>query len=339
MVLTRSQNTLEVRVKTLEKELSTLKMKVTNLTQENINLKKEIKLRKSNQLSPPKGATLKTSNPDLSVSCTSKDSEPKLTSPALNSPSSKNSLPSQSPSTLDSPKLSRSFVDVVKGLKSRPTPPPNFISPNPFQVLASDFPSDPANSSDSSEPSPSKAVTSNKKKVTIILGDSNIKRVNRFISCKPKNKDKVKIIGTSGAKIQDCEKVIEKELASRQDTKVQVILHAGTNNVHVEGTETIINRYKNFVNKVNTVHSDTNVVICSLPDRHDKGNTTFSRVIAINNRLPKLCLEVKASALRMESKLHNMNMPYLHPDGLHYNQAGAFVAADIMAGAADHFLG
>ena len=332
MVLTRSQNTLEVRVKTLEKELNTLKMKVTNLTQENTNLKKEIRLRKSNQLSPPKGTTL---------SCTGKDSEPEVTSPTLNSSSPKNSLPSQSTSTLDSPKLSRSFVDVVKGSKSqsRPTPPPNFISPNPFQVLASDFPSDPANSSDSSEPSPSKAVTSNKKKVTIILGDSNIKRVNRFISCKPKNKDKVKIIGTSGAKIQDCEKVIEKELASRQDTKVQVILHAGTNNVHVEGTETIINRYKNFVNKVNTVHSDTNVVICSLPDRHDKGNTTFSRVIAINNRLPKLCLEVKASALRMESKLHNMNMPYLHPDGLHYNQAGAFVAADIMAGAADHFLG
>ena len=108
--------------------------------------------------------------------------------------------------------------------------------------------------------------------------------------------------------------------------------------MHTEGTETIMNRYKSFVDKVNAVHSDNNVVICSLPDRRDKGNMTFSRAIAINNRLPKVCLDIKASALGMQSKLNNMNMPYFHSDGLHYNQAGAFVAADILAGAVDHFL-
>ena len=331
MVNTRFQKSLESRILALEQKVQVLTNRCSNLTQENINLRKS--LRESNHLPPCKTPSL-SSTPNQSFSSSPPDSMPD--SPVPNSSPKKSSqlLPTPTP---DTPKLSRSS-DVVKGAKVPPISSPTFTTPNRFEVLASDSSSDSSDSANPPKPPTSKKVTPNKKKVTIILGDSNIKRVNNFVTCKPDNKDKVKVIGISGAKIQDCEKIIEQELTSKQDTKVQVILHAGTNNVHIEGTETIMSRYKSFVNKVTAVHSDSNVVICSLPDRHDKGNMTFSRVIAINNRLPKLCANLKASALKMESKLSNMNMPYLHSDGLHYNQAGAFVAADILAGVADHFL-
>ena len=334
MVNTRFQKSLESRVLALEQKVQTLTTRCSNLTQEKINLRKS--LRESNHLPACQTPSL-SSTPNQSFSSSPSDSVPNSPTPN-SSPSKKSSQPKPSTSSPDTPKLSRSFSDVVKGSKVPPISSPTFTTPNRFEVLASDPSPDSSDSANSPKLAPSKKVASKKKRVTIILRDSNIKRVNNFVTCKPENKDNVKVIGISGAKIQDCEKIIEQELTSRQDTKVQVILHAGTNNVHIEGTETILNRYKSFVNKVNAVHSDSNVVICSLPDRHDKGNMTFSRVIAINNRLQKLCSGLKASALRMESKLNNMNMPYLHPDGLHYNQAGAFVAADILAGAADHFL-
>lgn len=350
MVSTRFQKSLEARILALEKQYTRVANICSNLSKENQNLRKTISKLQTSQKSVETlhNSTLSSRNQHFStpksttehqindVNCTEKSlnlsnfTQPCLQSTTMQSSSSKNN---------------RSYADVTRGSKlcaskTHSKPPTPLETSNRFEVLSSPEGNQTTeNGTFGSENQTANPGTSQpKKKIAMVFGDSNVKRLSKTIYGRCQNKADLKVFGMGGAKIEDCERTALNELKKVGDKTVQVILHAGTNNVHKDGSEIVLDHYKNFIKNVQEAHSDTAVVICSIPDRRDKGSLTFSRVISINQRLPKVCQGKGTSALPLHSRLDCLNVDPMHYDGVHYSQAGAYVAGEHIASVVDNFL-
>lgn len=355
-VSTRLQKSFEARILALEKQCTRVANICSNLTRENQNLRKTISKLKhctkcdSSSATDTLGAMSTEPTNALMDQHFSTPICPETNTVSKNTMDLTHSVNTQ---TLDLSFLQEPVTHSTK-ICNQTHSEPSFIevrnpskpvtsntslpieTSNPFEVLSSPELTSSANT-------PQGPVTGGdtppKKRKTLIIGDSNVKRLASTVNRCCKNRDSLKVMGLGGAKIQDCEKAACQELLKVQDDKIQVVLHAGTNNVHREGSEGILDQYKNFVKNVHKAHTDVEVVICSMPDRRDRGSLTFSRVISINHRLPRLCKDISASFLPIHSRLDNLNTDPLHFDGLHYSQAGSFVAGDYLATIVDDFLG
>ena len=185
-------------------------------------------------------------------------------------------------------------------------------------------------------------VTENarEEKKVIVIGDSNIKRVEIPIlkSLKPENKKHLFVTKRSGAKVAECERrlvtALKEECKARN---VKVIVHVGTNDVQRTGSEVLLGKIRNLIRAAKDSRSGVDMTICSIPSRVDKGGFVFSRSESVNSRLTTICKEEGATHLDLSHELRKCRFP-LGRDGVHYSWKGAQVVGTLIGEVANNFL-
>ena len=132
-------------------------------------------------------------------------------------------------------------------------------------------------------------------KEVVIVGSSNVRRIDRFI--RRKGRSNIKVSSFSGTKTKDLQGKVSK-LVSGANTKV--FLHVGTNDTAREGSEKIINNLKVLIQEAKDANAE--VAVCSIPSRQDNG-VAFSRAEGINNRLSDICRSVGAEFVDLRGYL------------------------------------
>ena len=165
------------------------------------------------------------------------------------------------------------------------------------------------------------SVENESERRVLLAGDSNIRRIRNPILDKVKQKNQVKIVGQSGAKISECERMISAEL--KRDEKIkQVIVCAGTNDVEKLGSQVLLGKLRNLVKKIKDLRTGVDVKICTLPSRVDKGCLVYSRSESVNCQLDRVCKEVGATAIDLRPEMNQCRYPLTY-DGVHYSRSGA----------------
>lgn len=171
----------------------------------------------------------------------------------------------------------------------------------------------------------------------LVVGDSNVHRLKSPILNSVKEKNKITIVGVSGARVSKCEQVITTELAKVKSSKVKVIVNVGTNDVGKLASQEVLSKFKNLIRTVKRLRTGVDVALCTIPSRKDEGTYIYSRSESINNQLAKLCAEEGASVI--DSRLKTTRLKHmLGWDGVHYTREGAQVVGSLIGRVAESFL-
>ena len=181
------------------------------------------------------------------------------------------------------------------------------------------------------------SVENGSEKKVLVVGDSNIRRLRNPILDRVKNKNQIKIVGRSGAKVHDCESMVSTELVKDEDIKM-VTVCVGTNDVEKVGSQVLLGKLRNLVRKIRSLRTGVDVAVCSLPSRVDKGNLVFSRSESVNSQLGKLCREERATWIDLRHELNSCRYPLAY-DGVHFSKSGAELVGHRLGFLASNFLG
>lgn len=175
-----------------------------------------------------------------------------------------------------------------------------------------------------------------KPKSVIVLGDSNVRRLEGPIKSRLDSsaRSKVKLVSYSGIGIDSLTEKVPTVLNSVKCDTVKVIVHVGTNDIRKAGSQELLTKLRNLIRAAHDARSGVSVEVCSIPSRTDQGGYVFSRSESVNNQLARLCESEGASCI----DLGYVKSP-LGRDGVHYSPLGAAVVANNLAGKINSFLG
>lgn len=151
----------------------------------------------------------------------------------------------------------------------------------------------------------------------LILGDSMVRGLNPF---KDNAEVACKVVALGGAGVERlqtaCEEVCEKEQFDR------VVIEVGTNDVGRRmGSEVLLTKYRELIHSC--LRMSAKPVVMGILPRFDKGRYTNVKILSINMRLAKLCMELGVPFLDPYS--HFIDRPQLFRDRLHLNGRGLTV--------------
>ena len=114
-------------------------------------------------------------------------------------------------------------------------------------------------------------------KSVLVIGDSNIRRLDRPINEKVKStlRNKVRIVSHSGIGVDTLSSKISTELRNEKSREVEVIVQVGTNDMHKVGSQVLLNKLRNLVKRAIAARSKVNLTLCSIPSRTDKGGYIY----------------------------------------------------------------
>ena len=176
-------------------------------------------------------------------------------------------------------------------------------------------------------------------KQVILIGSSNVRRFDRYIF---KNQSSIKkkdvLIGCyPGARLEDVEAVIP-EMATTEK-KVKVYIHAGTNNLTVEGNRETLRKMKKLVNTCKRKWSGAEVAVCSLPPRMDKGDYIWNRGQSLNAMIEETARKEDFEFIDLTIKdKYDSYGSVVGRDGVHYSQRGSLVVGQLIGQNMSSFL-
>ena len=176
-------------------------------------------------------------------------------------------------------------------------------------------------------------------KQVILIGSSNVRRFDRYIfenQSAIKRKD-VSIGCYPGARLEDVEAVIS-EMATTEK-KVKVYIHAGTNNLTVEGNRETLRKMKKLVNTCKKKWSRAEVAVCSIPPRIDKGDYIWNRGQSLNAMIEETARkeDFEFIDLTIKDKYASYGS-VVGRDGVHYSQRGSWLVGQLIGQNMSSFL-
>lgn len=180
----------------------------------------------------------------------------------------------------------------------------------------------------------SRSRSSSKPKAVIVIGDSNVRRLDGPIKRNLKSVDRSKVSIESYSGI-GTDRLVDKVTAAvtKEESKdVKVIVHVGTNDVTKMGSQELLAKLGRLIRAAKDARTGISVEVCKVPSRTDKGNYIFSRSESVNCQLARLCRENGASCL-------DLGGYRLGVDGVHYNTLGATSVSSNIAKSIISFLG
>src|SRR6267154_778904 len=148
------------------------------------------------------------------------------------------------------------------------------------------------------------------KDTIVIIGDSLTRGVGAKLEYQS---NMVSTICVPGTRIDDIAGEVSK-LSDNADR--HIVLLVGTNDIKGEGSEVILAKYKNLIEKSLKV-KNRKVSVVGIPRRRDLDQFHNSRRIGVNNRLKEMCKALNAEFIEYEPV-----DSWLARDGLHLNHRG-----------------
>lgn len=159
------------------------------------------------------------------------------------------------------------------------------------------------------------------RKEVLIIGDSNVKRLDSFVSDIGREKRKhITLVSLPGGKIMDVKEKIIRIVGSIKAEYIKLFLHVGINDAE-RGSELILRDIKETIDELKKLNRSLDIVICEIPARKDKGGLLFSRITGVNNTIQRKAGEWDYQVLEVNSTLDRLSA-WTH-DGVHYNKVAA----------------
>jgi hypothetical protein len=166
------------------------------------------------------------------------------------------------------------------------------------------------------------------KDTVLVMGASLVKGIGRKLET---NTHIVTAIGKGGAKIED----ITNDVGMLEGKEHRhLVVMVGTNNIQKEGSETVLKKFKDLIEKCKQVRN-RKVTVIAIPKRLDLTGFQESRRLGVNERLEKMCREKGVEFLECEVARSRMSW-----DRVHLNELGQDeVVRKIFKHCVHHFLG
>ena len=177
-----------------------------------------------------------------------------------------------------------------------------------------------------------------KMRSVILVGDSNVKRLEAAIGKDAGVKESVTFAPFSGAGIGAIRDRIGAVVSSAPAGEVSVVLHVGTNDTPRTGSELIIAKLRQLIRACRDARSGVKVSVCAIPSRTDKGGMTWSRSEGVNDRLTVVCAAEGAKFLDTRKALRRCESPMAR-DGVHFSGEGAKAVGTAIVKETKSFLG
>ena len=113
--------------------------------------------------------------------------------------------------------------------------------------------------------------------------------------------------------IEDLEDYVKPILKRKPN---HVIIHAGTNNLHRDNSQTIMEKMSNVISEIKQQYPTVGITVSSIIHRNDK--PLFEKVLQTNNLREQLCLVNNYDFI----KNNNIQQICLNAGGLHLNIKG-----------------
>ena len=151
----------------------------------------------------------------------------------------------------------------------------------------------------------------------VVVGDS----MARYVGGRLKVQHGGRVYAQGGARIEEVIDHIDKIEFSGGEN---LVVMAGGNNVEVHGTEVILKKFRELVQKIKEKRVKKATVIGLFARRHFDGYLT-SKVLSINARLKVICEE--AGLQYMEVDIYREGWWMIGPDGIHFTWDGEHLVA------------
>jgi lysophospholipase L1-like esterase len=176
------------------------------------------------------------------------------------------------------------------------------------------------------KPSHAEKFKDKPKETIVILGDSLTRGVGAKLEYQS---NMVTTICRPGAHIEDITDEVSR-LGDNADR--HIVLLVGTNEIKKEGSEIILEKYKNLIEESRKI-KNRNVSVVGIPRRGDLNEFHNSRRIGVNSRLKKMC-----ENSNIEFIVYEPLDSWLARDGLHLNHRGQNELSYIIYQHCGHFL-
>ena len=144
----------------------------------------------------------------------------------------------------------------------------------------------------------------------VVIGDSLTGGVGRKLEA---NSHMYTTKCMRGARIEDVEREVGK-LEGKEDR--HLVLMVGTNNIKIEGSESIFKKYESLVKCSKTIKNRA-VSVVGIPTRYDVDAVQNSRRLGMNSRVKELCSKNDVQYIEFECGRSRLGR-----DGLHLNSIG-----------------
>ena len=145
-----------------------------------------------------------------------------------------------------------------------------------------------------------------------------------------------------GGLIRDVEEALPAAIESTGCTRLQIVAHVGTNDSCRLGSEVILSSYRRLAELVKAESLargvESELTICSVVPRTDRGPLVWSRVEGLNQRLRRFCGDLGCKFLDLRYRVEKCRVP-LNRSGVHYTQEAATRVAEYVWSAHVGFLG
>ena len=166
----------------------------------------------------------------------------------------------------------------------------------------------------------------------LVIGDSNVRRLDRPMKRFLKDSSKVRVESYSGIGVDRIIDKVSTAVKNENSDKVKVIVHVGTNDVCKTRSQELLDKLGRIVKRAYDARSGVSVDVCTLPSRTDKGSFVYSRSESVNEQLAEVCKINGATCL-------DLGYCSLGLDGVHYDAKGAHAVSCKIAQKINSFLG
>ena len=189
------------------------------------------------------------------------------------------------------------------------------------------------------QPGSSSDVTGPHSRRLLVIGSSNVRRIESSIKKYVGKKGLVQCHTLPGGTVDDVIHTLPKALDSMGNGDVQIVAHVGTNDACRRGSEEIVSSFKKLASVIqenqNKRGCRLSLDVCSIVPRIDRGGKVWSRIDGINDRLNGICKDLGCGFLDLRSVLRGCRRS-LDGSGVHYTHESA---GRVGYNLACHFLG
>lgn len=224
--------------------------------------------------------------------------------------------------------------------KKAPSPPPLEIS-NRFEELSlpTEEPAvDEADGVDSEGSQPTgRDEPASARKSVLVVGDSNVKRIDRWLIPDEVDRSSVGVVSLRGARIKDVsERIVG--MVQKEADECLVVLQVGVNDVERRCASNVLEDLVQLGAQTKHLKTKAEVRVCTIPERVDRGRIAYDRARWVNERLVSECSKVGVKVIDWRAAVSYSDVRWTK-DGVHFNRTAGRIVGEKISEFVRDFLG
>lgn len=173
----------------------------------------------------------------------------------------------------------------------------------------------------------------------LVVGDSNVARVEEGVLARVKADRRVRVETQSGKCMVDALTKAREVVGDRMEGENLVIIHAGLNDVLKGRSQNIQSQLEVGVGKLREASESVQITICTIPEVQGQSSGMERRVVEANRVIRGMSRQLGYSIMEVNRDVNELGFRPFACDGIHYSRATGRRVGNRMGCQATAFLG